>query len=87
MGEREEKKTSIDFIYQLDGRHVITTPFAAGPGTRPCSSLARPPAGDWILLDSESWIGPDGTGLAASKLADVNGYFGRAVQSLAIEKR
>jgi len=50
-------------------------------------SLARPPVGDWILLDSESWIGPDGTGLAASKLADINGYFGRAVQSLVIEKR
>lgn len=50
-------------------------------------SLARPPVGDWILLDSESWIGPDGTGLAASKLADIQGYFGRAVQSLVIEKR
>jgi hypothetical protein len=50
-------------------------------------SLARPPVGDWILLDSESWIGPDGAGIAASKLADVNGYFGRAVQSLVIEKR
>ena len=50
-------------------------------------SLARPPVGDWILLDSESWIGPDGTGLAASKLADIHGYFGRAVQSLVIERR
>jgi hypothetical protein len=50
-------------------------------------SLSRPPVGDWILLDSESWIGPDGAGVAASKLADVNGYFGRAVQSLVIEKR
>ena len=50
-------------------------------------SRARPPVGDWILLDSESWIGPDGTGLAASKLADIDGYFGRAVQSLVIEKR
>jgi hypothetical protein len=50
-------------------------------------SLARPPVGDWILLDSESWIGPDGAGLAASKLADIKGYFGRAVQSLVIEKR
>ncbi|MDB5504978.1 MAG: hypothetical protein JWR89_4880 [Tardiphaga sp.] len=50
-------------------------------------SLARPPVGDWILLDSESWIGPDGTGIAASKLADIHGYFGRAVQSLVIEKR
>ena len=50
-------------------------------------SLARPPVGDWILLDSESWIGPDGAGNAASKLADRKGYFGRAVQSLVIEKR
>jgi hypothetical protein len=50
-------------------------------------NMARPPVGDWILLDSESWIGPDGSGLAASKLADIRGYFGRAVQSLVIEKR
>jgi hypothetical protein len=50
-------------------------------------NLSRPPVGDWILLDSESWIGPDGAGIAASRLADVNGYFGRAVQSLVIEKR
>lgn len=50
-------------------------------------SLSRPPVGDWILLDGESWIGPDGAGLAAAKLADVQGYFGRAVQSLVIEKR
>ncbi|WP_398475075.1 thioesterase family protein [Tardiphaga sp.] len=50
-------------------------------------SLARQPVGDWILLDSESWIGPDGSGLAASKLADKNGYFGRAVQTLVIERR
>ena len=50
-------------------------------------SLARPPVGDWILLDAESWIGPDGAGLAAAKLGDINGYFGRAVQSLVIETR
>ena len=50
-------------------------------------SLARQPIGDWILLDGESWIGPDGAGLAMSRLADRQGYFGRAVQSLVIEKR
>jgi hypothetical protein len=50
-------------------------------------SLSRPPVGDWILLNAESWVGPDGAGIAASRLADVNGYFGRAVQSLVIEKR
>lgn len=50
-------------------------------------NLARPPVGDWILLDAESWIGPDGHGIAAARLADQTGYFGRAVQSLVIEKR
>jgi hypothetical protein len=50
-------------------------------------SLARQPQGEWILLDAESWIGPDGAGLAMARLADQHGYFGRAVQSLVIEKR
>ena len=50
-------------------------------------SLARQPVGEWILLDAESWIGPDGAGLAMARLADSRGYFGRAVQSLVIEKR
>ena len=50
-------------------------------------SFARQPIGDWILLDAESWIGPDGAGLAMARLADQHGYFGRAVQSLVIEKR
>jgi hypothetical protein len=50
-------------------------------------SFSRQPVGDWILLDGESWIGPDGAGLAMSRLADRQGYFGRAVQSLVIEKR
>jgi hypothetical protein len=50
-------------------------------------SFAREPVGEWILVDAESWIGPDGAGLAMARLADVSGYFGRAVQSLVIEKR
>ena len=50
-------------------------------------SLARQPVGQWILLDAESWIGPDGAGLAMARLADQRGYFGRAVQSLVVEKR
>jgi hypothetical protein len=50
-------------------------------------SLARHPVGEWILLDGENWIGPDGAGLAMARLADERGYFGRAVQSLVIEKR
>ena len=50
-------------------------------------NLSRQPVGEWILLDGESWIGPYGAGLAMSRLADRHGYFGRAVQSLVIEKR
>ncbi len=50
-------------------------------------SFARQPVGEWILLDGESWIGADGAGLAMARLADIRGYFGRAVQSLVIEKR
>jgi len=50
-------------------------------------NFSRQPVGDWILLDAESWIGPDGAGLAMARLADERGYFGRAVQSLVIEKR
>jgi len=50
-------------------------------------SMMREPVGEWILLDAESWIGPDGAGLAMARLADTQGYFGRAVQSLVVEKR
>ncbi|MFT4119423.1 thioesterase family protein [Bradyrhizobium sp.] len=50
-------------------------------------NFSRQPVGEWILVDGESWIGPDGAGLAMSRLADRQGYFGRAVQSLVIEKR
>lgn len=50
-------------------------------------SLAREPVGDWILLDAETWAGPDSIGIAAGRLADRDGYFGRAVQSVLFEKR
>lgn len=50
-------------------------------------SLARPPEGDWILLDAQTWLGDSGSGIAFAKLGDRRGYFGRAVQSLVIEPR
>ena len=50
-------------------------------------SLAREPVGEWILLDAETWAGPDSIGIAAARLADRNGYFGRAVQSVLFDKR
>jgi hypothetical protein len=53
----------------------------------PTVSMARQPVGEWILVDAESWIGSDGAGLAMARLADMKGYFGRAIQSLVIEKR
>ena len=54
---------------------------------RPDLSLAREPVGEWILLDAETWAGPDSIGIAAARLADRDGYFGRAVQSVLFEKR
>ncbi|WP_374471909.1 thioesterase family protein [Phenylobacterium sp.] len=50
-------------------------------------SLSRPPQGEWILSNAESWISPEGVGLATTRLADVCGYFGRAVQTLVVEAR
>jgi hypothetical protein len=42
---------------------------------------------EWVLLDAETWAGPDSIGIAAARLADRDGYFGRAVQSVLFEKR
>jgi hypothetical protein len=50
-------------------------------------SFARAPEGEWIFSDAETWAGEDGQGLAMTRLADRRGYFGRAVQSLLIERR
>jgi hypothetical protein len=41
-------------------------------------NLARPPAGEWILVDAETILGGDGGGVATARLADRDGYFGRA---------
>lgn len=50
-------------------------------------SLAREPVGDWILLDAETWAGPDSIALAMARLGDCEGYFGRAIQSVLLERR
>ncbi len=49
--------------------------------------FARPPAGEWMMLAANCWIGPDGRAVAYGRLADCNGYFGRAAQSLVIARR
>jgi len=50
-------------------------------------TLARQPVGDWILLNSQATLGEDGAGIAISRLADSQGYFGQAVQCLVVEPR
>ncbi len=49
--------------------------------------FARKPVGDNIMLAANAWIGPDGRGLGYGELADEQGFFGRAVQCLVIDKR
>lgn len=49
--------------------------------------FTRPPIGEWMMLAAKSWIGPDGRALAFGELADLQGYFGRAIQSLVIAPR
>lgn len=50
-------------------------------------NLAREPRGEWILSNAETWISPDGAGLAMTRLSDRDGYFGSATQSLVIDRR
>lgn len=50
-------------------------------------NFARAPRGDWILNNAETWISADGAGLATTRLADRDGYFGTATQSLVIDAR
>jgi hypothetical protein len=47
--------------------------------------LARPPIGEWFLLDSATRIHDTGTGLASSRLADERGWLGEAAQSLLVD--
>lgn len=46
--------------------------------------LRRDPIGEWLLLESSTAIGADGTGLATTQLSDQQGSFGRGVQTLIV---
>jgi Thioesterase-like superfamily len=50
-------------------------------------NLVRAPIGEWILVNARTSLSRDGAGLAVAQLGDANGYFGRAAQSLIIERR
>jgi hypothetical protein len=49
--------------------------------------LPRDPAGEWLLLDSATTIGADGTGLTESVLSDTGGRCGGAMQTLLVAPR
>jgi len=49
--------------------------------------LARDPVGEWLLLESATTIGAEGTGLAESILSDTSGRCGRAMQTLLVAPR
>ncbi len=46
--------------------------------------LTRDPAGEWLLLESSTSIGADGTGLAMTRLSDPIGPFGLGIQTLLV---
>jgi hypothetical protein len=47
-------------------------------------STHRDLEGEWIHMDSTTVIGPDGTGRADTVLSDVDGAFGRVMQTLTV---
>lgn len=49
--------------------------------------LHRDPVGEWVGLDADSVIGPDGAGTAFSVLHDLSGPVGRAAQALTVRPR
>jgi Thioesterase-like superfamily len=50
-------------------------------------NFVRQPMGEWIAIDAETWVGPEGRALASSRLADSQGWFGQATQSLLLQRR
>lgn len=49
--------------------------------------LHREPEGDAVLLQARTVIGPDGSGLASTRLFDAQGEVGLGAQSLYVERR
>ncbi len=47
-------------------------------------ALPRDPVGEWLLLESSTTIGTDGTGLTVTRLADELGSFGHGMQTLLV---
>jgi hypothetical protein len=49
--------------------------------------LQRDPAGEWLLLDAVTAIGPAGTGVATTALSDQSGTVGHVAQALLVAPR
>jgi hypothetical protein len=49
--------------------------------------LHRPPAGEWVCLDSTTYATGDGVGLSDTALFDERGLIGRAAQTLLVDRR
>ena len=50
-------------------------------------NLLRRAQGEWICVDAQTLIGPDGNGLAEARIFDAEGLAGRTTQSLPIRMR
>jgi hypothetical protein len=48
--------------------------------------MEREPAGEWIHLDAETRIAPQGIGMAFGALRDAEGPVGRATQALIVQR-
>jgi Thioesterase-like superfamily len=48
-------------------------------------ALHRHPIGEWVCLESGSWVNPHGVGLSETRIHDERGAIGRAVQTLLLE--
>ena len=49
--------------------------------------LARSPGGEWIALDSVTYLDPTGRGISDTRIFDTDGFVGRANQALFLEAR
>jgi hypothetical protein len=49
--------------------------------------VERPPVGEWICLQAQTRISPEGIGIAESRLFDEQGQVGRATQALLVARR
>jgi hypothetical protein len=50
-------------------------------------AMLRPPVGEWVCLDSRTEHSVAGSGLSSTVLFDEDGFLGRSMQSLFVERR